>query len=491
MSLTEQTPLPCCTSEQCPRLSRALLPAGLAGLIILIWLLVFQSAFLIDALGMSRKLGTAMVIVIPLIPLFWLASWNNSRLCLVTATLLIIFGDAFSAICAPAIIGATLPNCLNLLIRWRVSKLRYLVATLLILGFLYFFASFFLGFVSHPVQLTNRMQFDPGFPPLMLGWVSSLLGFTIVYPLIYFPFLLLDVSVKHPDFMKRFVWGLSLIFNGILLYGILQYIQAGGMIRVSSIMRLPTRLGPFIVIFMAFLSTSLLESRGRLKTGYWLVTLILSIIVLFMTQTRIAIAALILLAGMLFVSLITSKSWNLVRRFIIGGVLMFGVTSLLIGTGKMDLLDRFDSSQMESGNSSRDKIMSDYEAGTNLQNVTDFQKAGHFLFGYGMFREREFAHFNLHDTIACCLSVFGAVGLVLYYLPYLAIAWIFMLKTFTAKIVMTRPRFAMACSTILTFFMTGAFHNKLYSPIETAYIWLMAGFILHEELPELLEWRSL
>jgi hypothetical protein len=175
----------------------------------------------------------------------------------------------------------------------------------------------------------------------------------------------------------------------------------------------------------------------------------------------------------------------LVKRFLIGGlVLLLGMGGVM-AMGKVDFLSRFDSSNVESGKDSRKQIMKDYEAGVNLENVTTFQKTAHFLFGFGMFRERQFAHFNLHDTVACCLSVFGAVGLILYYGPYLAICWVMLLKMLTAKPLTLRPRFAMAGTTILIFFLTGAFHNKLYSPIETAFIWLTAGLLMWDQLPRL------
>jgi hypothetical protein len=458
---------------------------GLVCLIVCLWLIVFQSASLIDALGMPRKMNLILTVAVPIIPLFWLFSWNNSRLCLVISTLLIIFGDAFSALCAPAIIGATLPNCMNLMVRWRVSKLRFLVTPLLILGFLYFFISIFLGFVEYPVQLTNRMQFDPGFPALFLGWIGSLLGFTIVYPLIYFPCLLFDLSINHPTFFKRFLVYLSFVMNGILLYGLLQFIQAGGDIRVSSIMRLPTRLGPFIVVFMTLLCANLTEAKGKMLI-YWVTTLLLSLVVLAMTQTRIAIVALGLLAIMIFLSLIVNKSWILVKRFLIGSALLLSAVILFIFFGNPEILKRFDSSQIESGNSSREKIMADYQAGINLENVTGFQKTAHFLFGYGMFRERQLAHFNLHDTLACCLSVFGVIGTFFYYVPYLTITWVTFIKSLTSRPLDRSIRYGMSSCAMLIFFLTGAFHNKLYSPIETAYIWLIAGFILREDLPALL-----
>jgi hypothetical protein len=458
---------------------------GLACLIVFLWLIVFQSASLIDALGMSRKMNLVLTVAVPIIPLFWLFSWNNSRLCLIISTLLIVFGDTFSALCAPAIIGATLPNCISLMVRWRVSKLRFLVAPLLILGFFYFFISIFLGFVEYPVQLTNRMQFDPGFPALFLGWIGSLLGFTVVYPLIYFPCLLYDLSSNHPAFFKRFLVYLSFVMNGILLYGVFQFIQAGGDIRVSSIMRLPTRLGPFIVVFMTLLCANLIEAKGKMLI-YWVITLLLSLVVLAMTQTRIAIIALGLVAAMLFLSLIVTKSWLLVKRFMLGSGLLLSAAILFTLFGNPDMLKRFDSSQIESGNSSREKIMADYQAGINLENVTYFQKTTHFLFGYGMFRERQLAHFNLHDTLACCLSVFGVIGTIFYYVPYLTITWVSFIKSVTSRPLKYSVRYGMACCAMLIFFLTGAFHNKLYSPIETAYIWLIAGFILQEELPKLL-----
>lgn len=462
-----------------------ILLVGLASLIVCLWMMIFQSASIIDALGMPRSMNLVMAVAVPMIPLFWLFSWNNSRICLVVSTLLILFGDAFSALCAPAIIGATLPNCLHLMARWRMTRLRYLVGPLLILGFLYCFVSVFLGFIEYPVQLTNRMQFDPGFPALSLGSISALLGFTIVYPLIYFPCLLYDLSVNHPQFFKRFLFFLSFVLNGILLYGVFQFVQAGGNIRVSSIMRLPTRLGPFIVIFMTFLCTQVTEAKGKLLV-YWLLTLLLSLVVVAMTQTRIAIVALGLLAVMSFMSLAATRSWELILRFLVGGMILLALAGGFTVFGNPEVLKRFDSSQIESGNSSREKIMADYQAGIDLQNVTRFQKISHFFFGYGMFRERQLAHFNLHDTFACCLSVFGAVGVVFYYVPYLAITGVSLIGIFTARPLNRSIRYAMACCALLIFFLTGAFHNKLYSPIETAYIWLIAGFILKEELPGLL-----
>jgi hypothetical protein len=450
---------------------------------------VFQSASLVEGLGMSRKLALILAVAIPAFPLLWLVTWNNSRLCLVISTVLMLFGDMAAALCAPAIIVITLPNCLHLMARWRTTRLRYLAAPLVILGVLYFFTAFFMDVVSHPVQLTNRMQFDPGFPPLVLGWMGSLLGFTIVYPLIYIPFLLYDLSIHDPAFRTRYLLGLGLIVNVILLIGVVQFVQAGGLsgvpFRVSSIMRLPTRLGPFIVVFLALNSILLMEAKRRMTLLYWLSTMLLGVLVLMMTQTRIAIVAAVLLVMLLFVALVTSRNFYLAKRFVIGGLIMLLLLGGVMATGKVDFLSRFDSSKLESGRDSREQIMKDYEAGANLENVTTFQKTVHFLFGFGMFREREFAHFNLHDTLACCLSVFGAVGTVFYYLPYLAISWVSLLKTFTARPLEKRPRYAMACAVMLIFFLTGAFHNKLYSPIETAFIWLTAGLLLWDDLPGL------
>lgn len=467
-------------------------PVFLGVLVLLVLVLlgaIFQSASLVEGLGMSRKLALVLAVAIPAFPLLWLITWNNSRLCLVITTVLMLFGDMAAALCAPVIIAITLPNCLNLMARWRTTRLRYLAAPLVILGVLYFFTAFFMDVVSHPVQLTNRMQFDPGFPPLVLGWMGSLLGFTIVYPLIYIPFLLYDLSIHDSEFRNRYLLGLGLIVNIILLIGIVQFVQAGGLsgvpFRVSSIMRLPTRLGPFIVVFLALNSILLMEAKRRITMLYWLGTLLMGVLVLFMTQTRIAIVAAALLVLMLFVALIASRNTRLVKRFIVAGVVMLMVLGGIMATGKVDFLSRFDSSKLESGRDSREQIMKDYEAGANLENVTSFQKTVHFLFGFGMFREREFAHFNLHDTLACCLSVFGAVGVAFYYLPYLAISWVSFVKTFKAKPLEKRPRFAMACTVLLIFFLTGAFHNKLYSPIETAFIWLTAGLLLWDELPGL------
>ncbi len=462
--------------------------AILAVVIVLLWTVFFQSAFLIQALGLPHKIHLVLGFVLPLVPLFWFLSWNNSRLCLVIYTFLIFFGDAFSALCAPALIAATLPNCIHLMLRWRTTRLRWLVAPLLLLGFIYFFVSIAMGSVEIPVQLTNRMQFDPGFPALSLGWGSSLLGFTIVYPLIYIPCLLYDLSFNHPVFLKRFLLCLSVVFNGILLYGVLQFIQAGGMIRVSSIMRLPTRLGPFIVVFLTFICTQLALAKGKIKL-YWIASLILSLVVLGMTQTRIAIVALFLLMMMTVVSLFVTKSWQQLRNFLLGGLLILVPVGLLLLLTP-DLGERFSSSQIESGNDSREKIIQDYQAGINLENVTTFQKTARFLFGYGMFRERQLAHFNLHDTLACALSVFGLIGTILYYIPYLLITAVFLFKTLTTPGLSRNICYAMACSAFLVFFLTGAFHNKLYSPIETAYIWLVAGFVMYQDLPVLLAGRK-
>jgi hypothetical protein len=460
----------------------------LAVMIIGLWAVFFQSAFLIDALGLSPKIHLLFGFLLPIIPLFWFLSWNNSRFCLVIYTFLIFFGDAFSALCAPALMAATLPNCIYLMLRWRSTRLRFLVAPLVLLGLISFFTAIALGSVEIPVQLTNRMQFDPGFPALSLGWASSLLGFTIVYPLIYIPCLLYDLSVNHPLFLKRFLVALSVVFNGILLYGVLQFVLAGGMIRVSSIMRLPTRLGPFIVVFLTLVGSHLALAKGKEKV-YWVATLMLSLVVLGMTQTRIAIVALGLVVIMTALSLVVTQSWRQVKNFI-GGCLIVIVPLALFLFATPDLGRRFSPSQIESGNSSREKIIQDYQAGINLENVTTFQTTARFLFGYGMFRERQLAHFNLHDTLACALSVFGVVGATLYYIPYLLITGVLLFKTLSTADLSRNIGYAMACCGFLIFFLTGAFHNKLYSPIETAYVWLVAGFVIHQDLPVLLAGRK-
>ncbi len=459
-----------------------------AAMILLLWATFFQSAFLIDALGLSPKIHMLLGLVLPMVPVFWFLSWNNSRLCLIIYTLLIFFGDAFSALCAPALMAATLPNCIYLMLRWRNTRLRFLVAPLLLLGLIYFFTAIAMGSVEIPIQLTNRMQFDPGFPALTLGWASSLLGLTIVYPLIYIPCLLYELYVNHPLFLKRFLLCLSVVFNGILLYGVFQFIQAGGMIRVSSIMRLPTRLGPFIVVFLTFVCTQLVLSKGKRKL-YWLSTGLLGLVVLGMTQTRIAIVALGLVVIMAALSLLVTRSWRQLKQFTVGCLLVFVPLALLL-CATPELGERFSPGQIESGNNSREKIIQDYQAGINLENVTRFQTVTRFLFGYGMFRERQLAHFNLHDTLACALSVFGLVGTILYYSPYLLITGVLLFKTLNTPHLPHNFRYAMACSGFLVFFLTGAFHNKLYSPIETAYVWLVAGFVMDLDLPLLLAGRK-
>jgi hypothetical protein len=424
---------------------------------------------------------------IALSPLMWVVVAKNSRLCLIILTLCILLGDFSPALTSPLAILMTLPNFIVLLLKHRHTKIKYLIIPFIILALVYFIASFTVDFISHPLQLTSRMQTDPGISAMPLGWVGSFLGITIVYHLMYLPLVLYELAAHDAVFLKRFGFWFSIAIFIILLYGLFQFVASGFQaVRVTSIMRLPTRLGPFIVVFLSFAAIELLEAKTAITRWYWVASLFLGIFLMFLTFTRIAIIAGVFTLILLIISLVSSKQYfvlkQLAKAATIGGLAFLALALVL----HIDFFSRFHGDGVHSGHQARDMIVMDYQDGVNLENATPLIKTSHWLFGFGVFREREFAHFNLHNTVLCCLSVFGVVGLLLYYLPYFLILAVLLYHSLFEKNLILRPRYALAASCIVAFLVTGSYHNKLYSPIDTAYIWLVLGLIIQQQLPGLL-----
>ena len=90
-----------------------------------------------------------------------------------------------------------------------------------------------------------------------------------------------------------------------------------------------------------------------------------------------------------------------------------------------------------------------------------------------------------HDTFESQFRCFGLAGTAFYLIPSLWIMGVSFKGSLTRHIQSIRPRYAIAGVLLAAFFIFGMFHNKLYSPIESAYSWLLVFLLVFDELPQI------
>jgi hypothetical protein len=415
-------------------------------------------------------------------PLIWLLLWKNHRLSFLLASLILLTGDFAPALSSPGAALITLPNFIYLLYLNRNSRIKYYLLPLLLLTTLYCFNALFLNFIGKPFQISYRLVID-------LGLLGIFGGGMIVYHMMYLPLVIYHLACTDKDYFRTYSFILSILINVVAVIGIYQFlISAIGVtgVRVSSIMRLSTRLAPFIVVSLPLLVSGLLDEKIPKLKIYWSISLALNMFLLMVTFTRGAIIAAGVLWLFLVVTLITSRSYKVLLYFCLGTASIVLLIAVLGYVLHIDYFFRFQAEYVESGMDKRESLWSVYLSGIGVEDTSFWRKLANTLFGYGWFSERAYlAALNpdTHNTFFSCFASFGLVGLVLYYIPYFWILFLSFVGSFKAKVLNMRPRYGMVCALLFLFIISGYVHNKLYSPIESAYVWVLIGILLRDELP--------
>ncbi|MGE0201225.1 MAG: O-antigen ligase family protein [Candidatus Melainabacteria bacterium] len=425
-----------------------------------------------------------MVSIMACLPLLWLTTWKNHRLCFLLTSFILLGGDFAPALTSPTVALITLPNFFYLLYLNRNSKIKFFLLPFILLSAMYFFSAFLLNVVSKPIMISYGMVLD-------LGWLSSLIGGMITYHIVYIPLMIYHLIQTDKPFFRSYNYILSLFINLIVIVGIFQFgmylggAYGEGLFRVSSIMRIATRLGPFIVISLPLLLCGLLDEPDIKKRTYWWVSIVLSLFIMLLTYTRGAVVAAVVLWAFLALSLFTSRSYRALLYFVISTLVICMWFFCLSQVFSLDFFTRFDSDKVESGWGKRLVMWKAYFNAIQLQGTSPLRSILHTMFGYGVFSERFYVfplNRDAHNTFISTFNTFGLVGFCLYYIPYFWILFISTWGIFTAKVMAMRPRYAMASGILILFIASGLVHNKLYSPIESAYTWLLIGVLLREDL---------
>jgi hypothetical protein len=163
-------------------------------------------------------------------------------------------------------------------------------------------------------------------------------------------------------------------------------------------------------------------------------------------------------------------------------------------TSDMNLLERFQGDIIESGMDKRLLLWTAFWEGLKSQQTTGFRTFVNLLFGYGWFTERWWVfplNMDAHNTFFASLTTFGLVGTILYNAPYGWLFWRGLKGMFGAKNLVMRPRYGIVAGLVLMYWLAGLVHNKFYSPIESAYLWILFGILLAPDLQFLFAAREL
>jgi hypothetical protein len=214
-------------------------------------------------------LKVALAPALAMMPLLWLLLAKNHRVCLSLATLILLAGDMAPTLVSPIVALVTISNGLYLLWQHRHSQIRWILLPFMLLSVGYFVNAFLWDFIDRPVMVSYAMVVN-------LGWWGALGGGLLVYHLMYFFLTLYHVAVFDKDFLKGYVWILMGFINVVVLVGLLQSLMVifGGddmVKRIPSIMRLATRLAPFIVVSLPIFIIQLLESPSKREKTFFVV----------------------------------------------------------------------------------------------------------------------------------------------------------------------------------------------------------------------------
>jgi len=424
--------------------------------------------------------------VIGIIPLFWLFTFNRHRLCLTLSTVALLLGDFSPALISPLIVVLTLSNFIYLIYKNRNSKIRYFLLPFLLLAALYFENSFLWGFLDVPIMVTNGKIIE-------LGWMGSLGGGVIVYHILYLFLAIYHITCSDKNYLKCYMIILSIIINLIVIIGLIQFgsglfTLGEAYFRIPSIMRITTRLAPFIVTSLSLIILNLLEKPPWKERIYWVLSLVLSIVLLLITQTRGAIFG----GGILltFLTLGFIRSYRNYRLLIISGSVLFLtiVISFYIFQENTIYLQRFTPEMLMQGIEKRTHLWEQFWQSIDYQNTSILRNMVHLLFGYGWFAERFYVYphnMDAHNTFLSLFTTYGLIGSFLYFYPLLNLLLMSLKNTFNDPITNSRPYYAMTAGLIIVYLVTGFVHNKLYSPIESAYMWIMIGLLLKNNMAQI------
>ena len=454
---------------------------GLAALVgcCLVVGLMSGMTFAIAPVGPPALIQMGLYLGLAMLPFSWVIFWKKSHWLLILVTYGMILGDVAASVVAPFLLSVTSPDCLRLMWKYRRHPMLWLVSPFILMAVLYIPGSALVGVSDQPLAMTRDMIYSMGVPQLHLGPAALALGVMILYPIIYIPLLVLEVHKTRPKFLYTFIIISSVLINLIALGGVLEFIQSPDKsIRVASIMRLPTRLGPFLLVFTAVCFPLVFRKQKWQSTAYWAFSVLLNSVVIFMTFTRIAIAVMVLLVGVYAFMFFLSGYKELLKKMAIGviGVAIVGLASA--SASGANFLERFDPDNVGKGNEDRDLIHEDWWDAALAENISPSIAVLHNIFGWGIFRERNLAHFNIHSTPLCVFAATGGLGFFLYFLPYGIISAYIVQRLWVSHTLETRLLNSSAGGVILSFLTTGLYHNKFYSPIETGFIWLMAVVLL-------------
>ncbi len=421
--------------------------------------------------------------IIAAIPLLWLRLWKSTRLSLLAAVLIFLLGDKAPGISSPVAMLITIPNFLYLLYLNRHSRIKKLLLPLFLLCGIYFLSAFALNFVGQTFEISKKYT-------LNIGWLGAFGATLIVYHMMYIPLAIYHLACTDKGFFRPFIFILSIVINVIAVVGLYQFVTVGlgdesVLFRVNSIMRLTTRLAPFLVASLPLFIFGLMQEKQKGRKIYWWISLVVNIFILLVTYTRGAIG----LAGglwlFLLVTIITARAYKMLALYLVNSVLLLFIFQFISHSLDINYFQRFEYSRVENAFEKRFDILEDYIDGVGLQTTSVARVVSNVLFGYGWFSERSMALRDTHNTFFSAYSSFGLIGLILYYIPYVWFTWIAFKGAFFNKNFRMRPQYGMSCAILIMFFVSGWVHNKLYSPIESAYTLLMIGILLHEDLPHL------
>lgn len=428
-----------------------------------------------------------LVLSVLALPLVWLHFWKNHRFCFVAASLILLVGDIAPPIFAPMALAITLPNFIYLLYLYRKSRIKYLLLPYLLISGIYFANSFLLNFIDNPIMVVDKLHVN-------IGFLGAFGGFLMVYFFMYFPLILYHFACQDRQFFQTSGFILSLIINFITLVGLFQFITDflffeipdSGIIRIKSIMRRATRFGPFLASSLPILINGLLIAKTPQSKIYWWISIVLSVFMLLLTSTRGAIGA----AGVIYVSLLftflLNRSFKTLGRMLLITLLLGALGGLLGHSLGINYFARFESEKIQTGLSKRQEIINIYTDLFESRQASSpgLVKAANILFGYGWFSERDIGR-DPHNTFLSAFSSFGLVGTCLFYIPMLWLLSFALRQTLKRERFDSRPEYGMVCAMIMFFLISGVVHNKLYSPIESAYVWLIIGVLLNQDLLKL------
>ncbi len=456
------------------------------GLGLVVTLAFFALSHFLISNYFPAELTIALAAIIGILPIVWLYTAKRHRLCLTLTTIILLTGDFAPALISPVVLMLTLSNCGYLIYRHRRSAIRWFLLPFLLLTGLYFANSFLWGFVDDPVMITRGQILD-------LGWAGAFGGGLILYHIVYLFMAIYHLACEDKAFIKPYMIVLSVVINLVVVIGLAQFgaslFSLGeAKFRIPSIMRLTTRLAPFVLTSLTLIVLNLLEKQSWGERSYWLLSLVMGLFLLLITQTRGAILGGGIIFAFLMLGFIRAhrQYWP---HLMFGTLLLLGVgTVFFVLQGDTSYLERFTPEMFQSGLGKREVMWDQFWLSIQYQNTSIFRQMVHLLFGYGWFAERFYVfphNMDAHNTFLSAFTSYGIAGSVLYFGPMFYLLAISVKRSFNAIKINMRPKYAMTAGLILVFMVTGFVHNKLYSPIESAYMWIMLGLLLKDDLPEL------